>query len=351
MNTTPSPPDHDDMITQEILALALSQDNIQRLLNMVYRLSQLKTYEELLSIVVHPAYRSGAATAYLFRVELDSAGKPEWGVMAASWTPDGAVPQTNHRYHMPDFPFTAVWYTAPDELIIVENTHTDSRIDSVVRAIFDSNQVHAFVMLPLHRDGAWLGFISITWTAPRAFTDEEHRLYRAVRTLVIPFMENRLLLTGLESVLAERTHALQQTQSQVINMQAEMLKELATPIIPLLEGIIVLPIVGSVDSARANELLRRLLAGITAYRAQIVILDVTGVPMVDSGVAAHLHKAMQAARLKGAKTIVSGISDAVAETVVDLGIDWSGVQTHRDLESGLLAAFDTLGLTLTRKIR
>jgi rsbT co-antagonist protein RsbR len=79
-----------------------------------------------------------------------------------------------------------------------------------------------------------------------------------------------------------------------------------------------------------------------------VILDITGVPVVDSGVADHLNKTIQAARLKGARTIVTGVSDAVAETIVDLGIDWSGVETLADLQTGLTAALARLGFKLSR---
>jgi rsbT co-antagonist protein RsbR len=75
-----------------------------------------------------------------------------------------------------------------------------------------------------------------------------------------------------------------------------------------------------------------------------VILDVTGVPIVDSGVANHLNKTIQAARLKGAQTIVTGIADAVAEAIVDLGIDWSGIETLADLQTGLRVALDKMGL-------
>jgi rsbT co-antagonist protein RsbR len=70
---------------------------------------------------------------------------------------------------------------------------------------------------------------------------------------------------------------------------------------------------------------------------------------VDSGVADHLNRTIQAARLKGARTIITGISDAVAETIVDLGIDWSGIETLSDLQSGLFAALQSLGVTLTRE--
>lgn len=75
-------------------------------------------------------------------------------------------------------------------------------------------------------------------------------------------------------------------------------------------------------------------------------MDITGVPLVDSGVANHLNKTIQAARLKGARTIITGVSDAVAETVVDLGIDWGDVETLADLRTGLLVALASLGLKL-----
>ncbi len=115
-----------------------------------------------------------------------------------------------------------------------------------------------------------------------------------------------------------------------------------------MERIIIVPLVGVIDSQRARETTRALLAGIGEYRAQVVILDITGVPLVDSGVAAHLDKTMQAARLKGARAIITGVSDAVAETIVDLGIDWSGIETRRDLQTGLRAALGSMGIKLTR---
>jgi rsbT co-antagonist protein RsbR len=89
---------------------------------------------------------------------------------------------------------------------------------------------------------------------------------------------------------------------------------------------------------RARDVTRNLLAGIREHHARVVILDITGVPVVDSGVAAYLNRTIQAARLKGARTIVTGVSDAVAETIVDLGIDWSGIETVADLRTGLQAA-------------
>ncbi|MBN1285695.1 MAG: PAS domain-containing protein [Anaerolineae bacterium] len=137
-------------------------------------------------------------------------------------------------------------------------------------------------------------------------------------------------------------------QQQVIDAQQAALRELSSPIIPVMEGIIVLPLVGNIDTSRAREITRVLLAGITQYRAKVVILDITGVPMVDSGVADHLNKTIQAARLKGARPVITGVSDAVAETVVDLGINWNAVETLRDLQTGLVTAIRDLGIQLDK---
>ncbi len=137
-------------------------------------------------------------------------------------------------------------------------------------------------------------------------------------------------------------------QQQIIEAQKVAIQELSTPIIPIMDRIIVMPLVGSIDTTRARDIMRALLAGISEYRAKMVIVDITGVPIVDTGVASHLDKAIQAARLKGAQTIVTGISDAVAEAIVDLGIDWSGFETLSDLQTGLITALNSLGIKLSR---
>lgn len=138
----------------------------------------------------------------------------------------------------------------------------------------------------------------------------------------------------------------EQMQQQIIEAQQAALAELSAPIIPIMDRIIVVPLIGSIDSGRARAIMRSMLAGIAAHRAKFVILDVTGVPIIDSGVANHLDKTVQAARLKGAGTIITGISDAVAETIIDLGIAWDELETRGDLQTGLRAAMDRLAITL-----
>jgi rsbT co-antagonist protein RsbR len=145
-------------------------------------------------------------------------------------------------------------------------------------------------------------------------------------------------ITESKEAEAER-HRLQE---RIIEAQQVALRELSTPIIPIMERIIVIPLIGAIDTNRARDITRSLLAGINQHRAKVVILDITGVDMVDSEVAGYLDKTVQAARLKGAHTIITGVSDAVAETIVDLGIDWSGIETLNDLKTGLIVALNIL---------
>ncbi len=150
----------------------------------------------------------------------------------------------------------------------------------------------------------------------------------------------------LKREVAERERAQEESlrlQQEIIEAQKLAIRELSSPVIPVMERIIAMPLVGNIDSMRARDITRSLLAGIGEHRAKVVILDITGVSVVDSGVANHLNKTIQAARLKGASAIITGISDAVAETIVDLGIDWSDVDTVNNLQTGLRSALARMG--------
>ncbi len=155
-----------------------------------------------------------------------------------------------------------------------------------------------------------------------------------------------LVGTGRDVTELKQAQEAAQRQLEIINAQRKVLQEVSTPIIPIMDNIIIMPLIGAIDTARARDIMRSLLSGITEHRAHVIILDITGVPLVDTGVADHLNRTIQAARLKGAQTIVTGISDAVAETIVDLGIDWSNIDTLRDLQSGLKTALKRLSIQL-----
>jgi rsbT co-antagonist protein RsbR len=186
-------------------------------------------------------------------------------------------------------------------------------------------------------------------TLAHAFNRMTRRLREMLQDEEIRRAELEREIAEREKAEAEREQLLAEQaalQQEVIEAQREALRDLSTPVIPVMEHILVMPLVGSIDTLRARDIMRALLESISEHRAKVVILDVTGVPVMDTGVVNHLTKTLQAARLKGAHTIVTGISDAVAEAMVDLGIDWSGVETWRDLQTGLRVARDSMDIQL-----
>jgi PAS domain S-box-containing protein len=128
------------------------------------------------------------------------------------------------------------------------------------------------------------------------------------------------------------------TQDEYIQMQAGLLAELSTPLIPLTQAVVVMPLIGSIDSRRAQQVLDTLLHGITERHARIAILDITGVPIVDTHVAGALIRAAQAAQLLGAQVVLTGIRPEVAQTLVGMGTELRGIVTRSDLQSGIAFA-------------
>lgn len=133
-------------------------------------------------------------------------------------------------------------------------------------------------------------------------------------------------------------------QAQTIMEQARTIAELQTPVIQVWNGVLALPIVGSLDTSRTQEMNERLLEKIVATGSEVVILDITAVPVVDTAVAKHLLETVSAARLLGAEVLIVGLSTRTALTLVHLGVDLSGVTTRTTLAKGLELAFVRLGL-------
>lgn len=130
----------------------------------------------------------------------------------------------------------------------------------------------------------------------------------------------------------------------LIESQRLTIRELQTPVIQVWAGILALPIVGSLDTGRAQEMNEALLQRIVETGSEIVILDITGVPLVDTAIAKHLLETVTAARLLGCEALIVGLSPQTALTLVHLGLDLSGVTTRTTLAKGLELAFSRLGL-------
>jgi len=129
---------------------------------------------------------------------------------------------------------------------------------------------------------------------------------------------------------------------EMIRAQQAAIRELSTPVLQLAPGLLILPIIGEIDSHRASQITEQLLHGIREKRGKVVVMDITGVLVVDSRVANHLIQTIDAARLMGALVVISGLSAEVANTVVTLGIDLTKITTVGDLESGIEIAQEIL---------
>jgi len=124
-------------------------------------------------------------------------------------------------------------------------------------------------------------------------------------------------------------------RERIIRQQQEAIRELSTPVLQVRERLLILPIIGVIDPQRARQLTEQLLRAIRANRAKVVVIDVTGVAAMDSGVANHLVQTVEASRLLGATVIVTGLSPAIAQTLVTIGVDLSEMATVGDLQGGI----------------
>jgi rsbT co-antagonist protein RsbR len=146
---------------------------------------------------------------------------------------------------------------------------------------------------------------------------------------------NRIANTVAGGFLEER--------ERIIHQQQEAMRELSTPVLQVRERLLILPIIGVIDSKRARQLTEQLLRGIRANRARVVVIDITGVAAMDSGIANHLVLTVEASRLLGASVIVTGLSPEIAQTLVRIGVNLGKMHTVGDLQGGIEEAERILG--------
>ncbi|MGK3987497.1 PAS domain-containing protein [Sorangium sp. So ce136] len=142
---------------------------------------------------------------------------------------------------------------------------------------------------------------------------------------------------------AERIAAENREQRAIIDAQAAMLDRVAMPVIQVWQGILLMPLVGEINGRRAAQALESLLEAVGQRSAEFVILDITGVPVIDTAVARHLVRAVQAAELLGCRSVMVGIGPEIARTLVGLGVDFGRITTQGTLQSGLSYAMSRLG--------
>ncbi len=164
--------------------------------------------------------------------------------------------------------------------------------------------------------------------------------------------------TGINLLIADMGEEVNQSRQkahdleeklELIEQQRKAIEELSTPIIKMWDRILVLPLIGTLDTRRSQKLTEALLTDIAATQTKVTIIDITGVPTIDSAVANHLLKTVAAVQLLGAECLITGIRPEVAQTMVHLGVDLAGVETLSNLGEGLKLAFSKLHLRITEE--
>lgn len=238
--------------------------------------------------------------------------------------------------------------------VVVEKLEEQRRIsrDRMRSAILDG-EWEAYLE-NLQREGAVYGQSNIEF-------EKWSELLSAFRTLTIgmlfeeygPDQERLIAVVAAFSKFTDQAMAIigqacLDSKENTIRQQHEAIQELSTPVLALRDQLLLLPIIGLIDSFRAQQITEHLLQAIRDYRARVVVLDITGVLTVDSMVANHLIKTAEAARLMGAQAMITGLSTEVAQTLVRIGVDLSRLNTLGDLHSGIEAADRILGYELVR---
>jgi rsbT co-antagonist protein RsbR len=177
------------------------------------------------------------------------------------------------------------------------------------------------------------------------FTLIQKRSQKDLKQLASDLWEINILVDELGLYIAE---AYQRSREEVILRQQQDMLELSTPVVQLWESILALPLIGTLDSARTQVVMETLLQRIVETSAKIAVIDITGVPTVDTLVAQHLMKTVSAARLMGADCIISGIRPQIAQTIVHLGVNLNDIITKATLADAFQIALHQLGATVTK---
>ncbi len=163
----------------------------------------------------------------------------------------------------------------------------------------------------------------------------------------------KLILLDVELAISAYSTAREETisrqQDEIIELQRRSLLEMSTPVIRLWDQIVLLPLVGVIDTQRAQQIIEQLLNAIVSTESLVAIIDVTGVPVIDTSVAHHLMRTVAAAKMLGGEVVITGFSPEAAQTLVTINVDLAGVKTRGTLQAGVAEALRLVGLAVTRE--
>jgi rsbT co-antagonist protein RsbR len=242
-------------------------------------------------------------------------------------------------------------YGVPAERLLADNRYSQEAIHPEDRPGFrQAILASAATLTPFTWEGRVVLEGGVTkwieaWSTPSRHEDGETRWEGIIFDITARRDGDQARLAAEE----ERTMLVAQLRerNETLQRQAEALRELATPIIPLAAGVIALPLIGDIDPARAQQILDTLLSGVTVHRARVAIIDITGVRTLDTYGAETLVRAAQGLRLLGATAVLTGIRSGIAQALVTLGVSLEGLLTRSTFQDGIVFALREAGASST----
>jgi rsbT co-antagonist protein RsbR len=305
---------------------------VNQWLELCKQLNVAQDAQEIVDIVVQFTSVSGLHSCTLFYADTDASGQPDWLWTVGEWMrgknePSQAIGQ---RFRLKDFPMSRLWIESTEKPLFIEDLHNDARVDSNAKQAVAPQNLSAMALAPLLQAGRWVGMLFAGWEKPHVFSEDEERLFNTVRVLATATVENLRLVAEKNKALDELKQKL-----ETIERQAQAIQELSTPVIEIWDDVLVMPVVGIVDTRRSKDIMDSLLHRIVETQSKCAIIDVTGVEIVDTMTADYLLKVVRAARLLGARCVLTGLTPAVAQTLVETGASFEEVPTLRNLKEGL----------------
>ncbi len=246
--------------------------------------------------------------------------------------------------------FYALAENAPDGILVASIEGEIAYANTAIRTLlgFDGHPM-AGVQVMAHIDAseALLEEIAVamgangSWRGPLNYRRHDGSIVRCqASSFLIQSGEAAVIASIVRDLTAQQLAEQERMalQDQVIAAQQAALRELSTPLIPLADHVVAMPLIGSVDSMRAQQIIEELLAGVAANRATTAIIDITGVPIVDTQVAGALLRAAQAVELLGSRVVITGIRPEVAQTLVGIGVNLGSIVTRATLQDGIAYA-------------